>query len=227
MEHTVANAANVVDRIEALHESCPRVVRAFRSEGPRNPHEFDPNRYLEVLPRLRLVVGYVLDYFYVDINDIGFRPHVYARHIDVEPFQDFHSAHEHTQTNPLHQSLITDDSPEGWFELTALRRLEGQFYLNWHALYNDLKILTTESEIEQILSKRDEISEADKQKARLLDTQVRVAYEEKQVSVTYCTFSAWRGFRRVRETYQRQSPHTLIGEGEVLIEIPYDCGVRF
>lgn len=227
MEHIIANTADVVHRIEALHASCPRAVGHFRDEGPRNPGEFDPNSYLEVLPHIRMADGYVLDYFYVDICDLGFRPYVYARHKDAAPFHDFHSAYEHTEANPLHHSLITDDSPEGWFELTALRCLQGQFYLNWHALYNDLKILTLKCEIDEMLARHNEMGETEQQKAGLLDTQVRIAYAESLVSVTYCTFSAWHGFKQARETYQRHPPHVLIGERDVLIEIPYDCDVRY
>jgi hypothetical protein len=62
-------------------------------------------------------------------------------------------AEQEMRQNPLASRLQTDGTAEGFFELVLFNAMAGQFYLAWHAAYNDIKILTDRREVQRILDR--------------------------------------------------------------------------
>lgn len=225
--HLIQNAQHIVDAIVRLHRDVTPINYRSRCVGPRQLGEFDPNAYLKALPHLQLVPGYVLDYFYYcDEDRMGCRPVVYVRRVDALPFEDSEEVFAYEKANPIQYFLITDDSPDGWFELSALLELEGQFYRFWHSNYGISRVLTSQQELDGLVSELD-LDDDKREAARKLDGRVGVEIHLSCVDVTYCRYSGWRGISRVTESFQRKAPHVRLGEVKKLAEIPYDCGIRF
>lgn len=224
-EYIIHNAKAIVESIHKLHSHCPAIDTERRETGPRMPGEFDPNLYMTALSHLRLQTGYVLDFTYIAFGSGG-RPAVYARRVDDLQIADANSVITYSEQHPLSEFLLVDDSPESWFDLTAFLVLAGQFYLYWHALYNDIRFVTSPDELARILGSLEDLQTSKKDEAMKFDPRVLVSMEESHVAVTYCAFSSWHGFLQLRTTYQRHPPHRIL-KGEQVAEIPYDCGIRF
>ena len=157
---------------------------------------------------------------------MGCRPVVYVRRGDTAPIKNADEVFAYEEANPLQNFLITDDSPEGWFELSAILSLVGQFYRFWHSYYGITRVLTSQEDLESLISKL-ELDEETRDAARKLDARVSVDIQESSVVVTFCEYSGWHGITRFSETFQRQAPHVRLGDVAKLTEVPYDCGIRF
>ena len=203
---------------------------------PKRGGEFDVNAYFTVLDHLALESGYVLDYVYY-FDGMGGAPVLYVRP-EAQPafatYQDYLAAGGEDKDclwcNYL-DYVHTDDTPEGYFQLTLLRILGDQFYLDWHANYNDALPICDARAIEAILENLDgefyqKMSARDYLRAQRLDVTPVVVLEETQVKVSLVIFTKWGGFIRESYTLSRTFPHTVLDfVEEVLLE--YDCGVMF
>jgi hypothetical protein len=81
--------------------------------------------------------GYDLDYVYHQ-DGMGGYPLLYARPADQEPYTteaDYLAAAADQQEYLAF--VLPQDNPEGYFEYAAFAMVANQFYLDWHANYND------------------------------------------------------------------------------------------
>jgi len=124
-----------------------------------------------------------------------------------------------------------DGTNEGFFEYTVLQMLGEQFYLFWHANYNDADIICEVSAIEDVIvsienSGLEPITNGFKKDARKLNVKPIVEINGDMVTVKLVVFSKWGGFSRFSYTMYRNYPHMVIGfQDEVLLE--YECGMMF
>jgi len=66
---------------------------------------------------------------------------LYARPVGEQPLRSAEEYEHWRTTNSLLNFLETDDSAAGFFELAVFLQIAGQFYLFWHALYDDTRFL--------------------------------------------------------------------------------------
>ena len=221
---------SIVTAFLGLH---PRnLPKSLLQENPiRSANDFDPNVYFTVLTHLGITPGYTLDYaYYFDGN--GGHPCLYFRKAGEKQLGSFAEYTVWQKKNDLLSFMVTDDTPDGFFQLIVFRRLAGQFYLYWHANYNDTRILTTAEDIEAIISSvsRDgfgtEFTEEQISALRTVNACPTVELSVNQASVTYCLFSRWGGLTRLRESYHRLPPHLMFSQ-QVLSRVEYLCNVDF
>jgi hypothetical protein len=191
-------------------------------DSPRLEGWFDVNQYFSVLNHLSLQPGYTLDYLYVS-NGSGARPYLYARKIDRQPYTTLEELAE-TYTDETYMDVTkdhtydyfaqvqTDGSEESFFQYVVLRIMGGQFYLWWHAGYNDYTIICDSTRLEAILADNYSYSTLTtevKEKARSLDLAPKVEINNDTVSVRVVIFTKWGGFIEKTYTITRSSPHII------------------
>jgi len=197
----------------------------------RTGAEFDPNGYFEILTHLSLETGYILDFAYEYHEGLGGHPCLYARPVNDAPFESI-SQHQVWEENySVFDYLIADGSPESFFELVVFREIANQFYLYWHASYNDLRIITAKDEIEKVISLLNkggwEQSDPEQVQAALkLNPNPEIELTETSASVIYCTFTKWGGFTLHQEIFSRAHPHMLLCK-DVLQTVTYNCGIVY
>jgi hypothetical protein len=206
----------------------------FRQENPaKQGGEFDPNRYFEAFTHLRMKEGYVLDYIYHQDGMGGF-PRLYARPADQAPYATEADYFAAAADQPDYLAFVVpQDNPEGYFEYSAFSMLASQFYLDWHANYNDWQVLCGRDDVEkiiQVLSSKDAfgipMTAAQQRAARAIEgPQPSVELREKTAVVNMLVFTRWGGFYRRTLTISRADHAILDTQDELLVE--YDCGIMF
>jgi hypothetical protein len=205
----------------------------FGQENPtKQGGEFDPNRYFEAFAHLQMQDGYVLDYVYHQ-DGMGGYPLLYARPVDQAPYVD-EAEFSAVSNQPDYLSFVLpQDSPEGYFEYAAFATLANQFYLDWHANYNDWQVLCGRDDVEAIIQTLDSedafgipMTAAQKRQARAIDhPQPSVEWNDETAVVDMLVFTKWGGFYR-RTVTIRRADHSIVDEqDEPLVE--YDCGIMF
>jgi hypothetical protein len=209
-----------------------KVPKHLRQRNPtRRINDFDPNTYFTVLSHLSMKPGYILDYVY-DHNSLGGHPCLYARTFDEKSLGSSDEHHLWKKRNNLLSFLVADDSLDSFFQLAVFRQLGGQFYLDWHANYNDHTILTTPAEVETLIANVNvngfgaEFTEDQIERIRATEIQPTIELFANQANVTYCIFTKWGGLFRVQDSYSRLSPHILLSH-IILSKVCYDCCVSF
>jgi hypothetical protein len=192
--------------------------------------DFDVSTYFDVLDHLAMQDGYTLDYVYA-YEFIGGRPVLYARPSDQPPYQaltDVPRVDDGSQSSYLDRVVI-DGTPEGYFQFVALDVMGEQFYLVWHANYNDTRILCDSADVKDVLESEmfgQPLPEDVAAQARGLDVEPVVTLGEETAQVQIVVFTKWGGFLRVTFTIGQDFPHQVLDtEAETLV--PYDCGVMF
>jgi len=193
--------------------------------------EFDPFIYLDILTHLSLLEGYVLDFTYDYQEGLGGHPCLYARPLENAPFETMTELEAWERKNNVSDFLVSDGTPESFFELVVFREVANQFYLYWHNAYNDLRIITEKTDIFKIVTTLDELGPVkfdpvQAEIAMALDPVPRIELTETSASVVYCTFTQWGGFSIQQEVFSRVHPHLLLCS-EVLKTAKYNCGVIF
>ena len=102
---------------------------------------FDVNEYFTVLTHLAPEAGYVLDYVYFAPGGDGL-PKVYARQEGERPFATY-SEYEKAGVEDYLSNIQVDGTAEGYYELAVLSIMGEQFYLSWHAEYNDWEVVSS------------------------------------------------------------------------------------
>ena len=224
------------DTIAALYglRSGFKFPQHFTQENPtKQGGEFDPNRYFEAFSHLQMQAGYVLDYVYHQ-DGMGGYPLLYARTVNQPPYaseSDYITA-ESDQSDYL-AFVIPQDSPEGYFEYAAFAMLANQFYLDWHANYNDWKVLCNENDIDEIIksfSSEDSFgiqmtTKQQRQARSIKSPQPSVELTDEPATVKILVFTKWGGFYRRTLTIRRADHFILDEQDEPLVE--YDCGIMF
>jgi hypothetical protein len=196
-------------------------------------NEFDVGQYFNVLTHISMQEGYALDYVYQN-DDLGGYPLLYARPVDQVPFASTADIPENTEWPDFHEYLDVEDTEQGFFEYVAIDIMANQFYLFWHANYNDRQIICNRQQIydivEQISSGESGyavLDPAQQAKTRFLKNIVPVVRLIGDTAVVeVVTFTKWGGFYRLTYTISREPPHKIIDVQEENL-VPYDCGVIF
>ena len=191
--------------------------------------EFDPNQYFSVLTHLQMEPGYTLDYVYY-YDFMGGYPALYARPVDQPPYQVTPGGYDDLPSDYYLDHVQADGTPESYFELAALDIIGQQFYLFWHANYNDTQIIADSDALDRLLDGGGMMGDAFpadvRRQAQQLDVQPVIEIGADKVTVSFITFTNWGGFYRATYTIQRDFPHTILDvEWEELV--PYDCGIMF
>jgi hypothetical protein len=217
-----------VDSLDALTADLG-VPEHLQQENPeRWPSDFDANTYFTVLDHLALPEGQVLDYLYHYEWGIG-APFLYVRPADTLAYTEFPAEWGDNPPN-YRDSILIEDTPEGYLQFIALTVMGDQFYLFWHANYNDTRIVCDPEALESILTPLNDfdqmLPEDVQQAARELDVTPTVEIGEEAVKVEVTIFTKWGGFLRLTYTISRDEPHTIL-EAESTPLVEYNCGVMF
>lgn len=238
------NAQETVDAFAALTsglEIPPQFEFDWQGEAVRTGDEFDVNEYFSVLNHLSMEPGYVLDYVYYG-ELMGGKPYLYAREASSPRYStafEYYDAVGGSQSfyeflGQLEDDYLdhvqTDGTAEGFFQLTVLQTMGGQFYLFWHAEYDDATVVCNRAGLEAVLAEANQfgspVPAEVREEAQQLDLEPQVQFMDDSAIVRVVVFTKWGGFIEVRYTFSRSFPHRLLGmESETLV--PYDCGVMF
>ncbi|MEW6187830.1 MAG: hypothetical protein AB1585_19045 [Thermodesulfobacteriota bacterium] len=198
----------------------------------RTGEEFNPNTYFSILTHLTLKPGYTLDYLYDYDRHYGGSPWLYARRTNRKPFSSYSEINKWRKRTSLLSFLITDGSADGFFQLSVLQKLGEQFYLFWHACYNDTVILTSSADLEEqidyIMEGRFGASLSPEQitAMRHIPLKPEVEINTFSTDMTLTTFSNWGGLERARTTYRKKTPHLQEGT-KILYRVKYNCEIVF
>lgn len=128
--------------------------------------------------------------------------------------------------------VASDGSDDGFIELAALRLVCDQFYLFWHACYNDSTLILTKEKADKVMgslgkSKMPQFLHPKKPpeiSAALLAPKVQRTADT--VTVSFHVFSRWGGLFRYTFEFASNFPHqSRILEPELVV--PYDCGLVY
>jgi len=222
---------------------CPEILTAVRNiqptdipqilleTGTKQGDEFDVNDYFKVLTHISMQDGYSLDYIY-HVDGLGAFPILYALPDGQAPYASVDEVPENTELWDFREYLDVEDVEQGYFEVVVMQIMAGQFYLNWHANYNDMQIVCSRDDVNAIIS---DINAADfgyefdipqQTKARALQNiEPLVKLTNDSAIVEVVTFTKWGGFFRQTYTISRSFPHTIEMKEENIVE--YDCGIMF
>ena len=200
--------------------------------GTKRGDELDVNQYFTVLTHISMQDGYLLDYVYISESLVG-SPLLYARLESQDPYASMEDVPENTQLPDFHEYLEVEDMEQGYFEFVVLNTMANQFYLDWHALYNDAEIVCNSDEVKAIIT---DISDGSFGNALDISGQVKaramrniepsVQLTGDNAIVEVIIFTKWGGFYRQTYTISRSFPHTIVDLKSENIVL-YDCGVAF
>ena len=232
------------NRDGTIISACEDVVQAFREVQPgavppellesgiKQGDEFDVNDYFDALTHISMEDGYTLDYVY-QVDSLGAYPILYARPADQPAFVSTKDLPVGLEISDYLSHVSIDNTEQGYFEFVALIIMARQFYLDWHANYNDTEIVCNKSVVNDIIADINDgnfglpLDAAEQVKARALqEIEPLVKLTEDTAIVELIFFTKWGGFYRQTFTINRSFPHTIIDVQEENI-VPYDCGVAF
>ncbi len=154
---------SAIDGFDALKKYLGLPDHFNSGEPFRKAGDFDPNRYFAILKHLKIESGYTLDYVYY-LDELGGKPLVYARKVGDPPFQSYDEflesigqerSGERSYINLPNafdylQKIQVDGTEASYFQFDILAELGDQFYLSWHALYNDFIILCDAGDLKPV-----------------------------------------------------------------------------
>jgi len=228
---SISGCRHTVDAVSALTGGL-EIPAYFQTSDPvKKGGEFDVMQYFSVLDHLSMQSGYVLDYIY-HFDGMGGSPILYVRPASQPPYTSEADLAALGETPSFLDYVLTDDTPESYFQLAVLSLMGSQFYLYWHANYNDSQIICDIVDVTDIVSSLDgdfgyPISLLSRIRASLLKNVGPVVNIGSQTAeVRVMTFTRWGGFYQQIFTISRSMPHTFLDVQEKNI-VPYDCGVMF
>lgn len=233
----------VVDGLYALKSELGLPEHFTTENSFRQATDFNPNQYFQVFNHLKIKPGYTLDYIYFQ-DELGSKPLVYARKSSTAPFHTYEEflksygeemSGERSYARLNHafdylQQIQTDKSPESYYEFVLLAFLGDQFYLQWHGLYNDSKILCDPSDMQYVNKDMNdfevEFPEEVKNNIEKIDFKPAILTNEDTVSVRIVAFTKWGGFWENIYVMDKENPMNLKDvQSNTLLE--YDCGISF
>ena len=224
---------NCTDIVAAVGNTQPGdIPQHLFDTGTKEGDEFDANQYFNVLTHISMREGYVLDYVYQN-DSLGGYPLLYARPTDQVPYASIADISENTQLPAFREYLEIEDVEQGYFEYVVMDIMANQFYLFWHANYNDTQIICNRDELNGIISivnssdfgnKLDLLQQTKARTMKNIEPAVNLMGDVAKVQVV--TFTKWGGFYRLTYTISRGFPHTIIDIQQENL-VPYDCGVMF
>ena len=240
----------VVDGIYNLQEGLEFPEHLLDENLIKQSSDFDPNQYFSVLRHLSMESGYKLDFLYFG-DELGGLPLVYARTSGSAPFESYEEflgsygeeisgERSYGWLNHSYdflEKVRIDQSPESYFEFVSLALLGDQFYLFWHGLYNDIRILCEPVDLEGVVADVDELlsvplgepfefSQEVQDKINMIDFTPVVLVGEDTISIRFVTFTKWGGFVEYIYVMDKDDPVELLDvQFNSLVE--WDCGVNF
>ena len=228
---SVSGCQALVNNMSGLTRDL-KIPKYFQAENPaKQGGEFDVTQYFGVLDHLSMQPGYALDYVY-HFDGMGGYPVLYAYPASQSPYASEADLSAAGKTPNYLDYVQTDDTPEGFFQYVLLALMGNQFYLDWHANYNDMQLVCDKAAVLAAVASTDHITGSpmplvDRLKARSLpQVEPHVLIGDQTVEVRIVTFTKWGGFYRQTYTLQRLSPHAILDVQKVNI-LHYDCGVMF
>ncbi len=226
-----------VQSIQVLHAQADSLWPEHFQDGEekRRGNEFNPVEYFKALTHILPPRGLVLEYLYC--GGMDGRPVFYWKSAaDAGPENcetDNIFVNDGGSPEKIAEKLELDHTLESFYELFVFKTLAGQFYLSWHANYNDTQIVLSQDDVEKIIGEINAgdfgapLDAAQQKAARALDVAPRAEFwDEESAQISVVTFSKWGGFTRVTQKIRRLFPHVVLEEHkEPLVE--YDCGVMF
>lgn len=230
MGTVISNCAEIVSAVAEIQSGD--IPNHLMETGTKRGNEFDTNQYFGVLPHLSMQEGYALDYVYQS-DDLGGYPLLYAHPSDQAPYASAADIPNNIQLPDFREHLDVEDVEQGYFEFVVLDIMADQFYLYWHANYNDYEIVCNRDEVDDIVA---EVSSGDfgikmnliqqTQARAIRNIEPTVGLTGDVATVQFITFTKWGGFYRETYTISRKFPHTIIDIKQDNL-VPYDCGVAF
>jgi hypothetical protein len=230
---TASHWQTTVDDMASLTKGIGMPTHLERENATKTADDFDVETYFSVLKHLSLDPGFVLDYVYY-FDGMGGYPVLYVRPEAQPPYKTFAEYARGTgrdaSTRSYLEGVHVDDTPEGFFELATLDTMGNQFYLFWHAEYNDWRIVCTPDAARRVFETSRQfgvpIDSKTQAKALQLDFEPQVTIGDATVSVQMVAFSKWSGFDQVTYTIRRDFPHTILNVARKEL-VPFNCGVMF
>ena len=226
----ISACSTLVQGVNSLQSSD--IPEYLWTTGMKNGDEFDVNQYFNVLTHISVREGYTLDYLY-EIDSLGGYPLLYARPVDQVPYASAAHIPGNGEWQDFREYVDVDDTEQGYFEYVVLDILADQFYLYWHANYNDTQIVCNRQQVYDIVAQvnsgdfGEALDPAGQEKARTLRNIVPVVNLTGDVAVVeLVTFTKWGGFYRLNYTISREAPHRILDVQQENL-IPYDCGIMF
>lgn len=226
----IASCAQIVSGIAEIQSE--EVPDHLLETSSKRGGELDVNRYFDVLTHLSMRAGYALDYVYQS-DDLGAYPLIYARPADQAPYASPADIPRGTELLDFQEYLEVNDTEQGYFEYVVLDIMANQFYLYWHANYNDYDIVCDRDEVNDIVARVSSgefgyaMDLAGQTRARgLRNIEPTVSLNGDRAVVRLLTFTKWGGFYRETYTIHRTFPHAIINIEQDNV-VPYDCGVAF
>ena len=210
----ISNCADVVNAVSGIQPGA--APQHLLDTGIKRGDEFDVNQYFTVLTHISMRDGFALDYVYMS-ESLGGSPLLYARPENQAPYASMEDVSANTELLDFREYLEIEDVEPGYFEYVVLNTMASQFYLDWHALYNDTEIVCNRDEVNTIIT---DISDgsfgtpldiAGQVKARTMkniEPVVKLTGDSAKVEVIL--FTKWGGFYRQIYTISRSFPHKVI-----------------
>jgi hypothetical protein len=176
--------------------------------------------------------GYALDYVY-QIDDLGGYPLLYARPLEQASYASTTDLPDELEWPDFRDYVEIEDVEQGYFEYVVLDIMADQFYLYWHANYNDTQIICNRQQVYDIVTQVSSgefgyamapDQQAEARTLRNIVPVVRLLGDTAVVEVV--TFTKWGGFYRQTYTIRREEPQEIIDIQQENI-LPYDCGIMF
>lgn len=226
----ISNCAEVVTAMAEMQSGD--IPDHLLETGTKRGDELDINQYFEALTHLSMREGYTLDYVYQS-DDLGGYPLPFARPVDQAPYASLADIPNNTKLPDFRDYLEVEDVEQGYFEYAVLDIMADQFYLYWHANYNDDEIVCGPEQVNDIITRvssgefgyaMDATQQARARAIRNIGPTVRLSGDV--ATVQFITFTKWGGFFRETYTIRREFPHTIIDVKQQNL-VSYDCGVAF
>ena len=226
----ISNCAEIVSAVAEVQSG--EVPDHLLETSTKRGDEFDTNQYFDVLTHVSMREEYLLDYVYQS-DDLGGYPLLYARPVDQEAYASPADIPDNTQLPEFQEYIEVDDTEQGYFEYVVLDLMASQFYLFWHANYNDYEIVCDRDAVNEIVtqvssgdfgSAMDAVQQARARALRNIEPTVSLTGDV--ATVRLVTFTKWGGFYRETYTISREYPHRILDIKQDNV-VPYDCGVAF
>ncbi len=226
----ISSCADVVSAVRRLQPT--NTPQALLETGIKQGGEFDVNEYFEALTHISMQDGYLLDYVY-QVDGLGAYPILYALPVDQPAYVSMKDLPVDLEIGDYLNYIAVENVEQGYFEFVAMNIMARQFYLDWHANYNDTEIVCNSDAVDAIVADINvgefgiAFDPSQRRQARAMeDIEPLVKLTDDSALVEVIVFTKWGGFYRWTYTISRSFPHTII---DVQTEnlVPYDCGIMF
>ncbi|MBN1310956.1 MAG: hypothetical protein JXB30_06005 [Anaerolineae bacterium] len=203
-----------------------------------NLPRFNVNEYLDVFDKVYTEDGYVLDYIYHD--SVAVYPLIYTRQESNKPVESLEDIKKlYSEPDKSIEHVYFEQSPSGYFQFAVFDIAVRQFFLFWHAKYNDLEVVSSRRQLDMLFDSPEKFhphASADTLKLlgellpimrKRLDNislQPSVVIDAETAAVTMVTFTKWGGFRFL--TSHIRWPNRVESTAFQTI-VPYHCLVRY